>query len=296
MEPNMKARINTAAETPNGIYWKVFGGFSKGVKGALALNFGQSGGANCATSCRHHPQHYAAGAVSHGADGACYAWKVELRHDRVQLAHKLGRHEALPASTIVGRAMVEFGALVLRGIVPPWLRVSTSGAVPTPAAALADRRFIPLLRELLTSARKVGTPVHFPVESAEKAAFYRHHVGDLATIRESIQTPGMCPATIQRHDIPAGPVSFTAGEDVGAGPNKRGRILAAASAAAAAWAARTGRKTIVCPAVRVSFLARTKAGKGARSPEAVKEWRNRAKCGSCTACAEQVFDIVYPAH
>jgi hypothetical protein len=288
--------MNDTITTAAAIYWRVFGSFSKGVRGALALNFGQSGGANCATSCRHHPTHFAPGGQSAGEDGECYAVVVERRHDRVQLAHKLERHEQLPASTIVGRAMVEFGALVLRGIVPPWLRISTSGAVPTPAAALADRRFLPLLRELLTSAKSAGTPVHFPVESAEKATFYREHVGDLVTIRESIQTPRMCPATIADHAIPAGPVSFTAGEEVGAGANKRARILAAATAAAKAWAQRTGRKTIVCPAVRVSFLSRTKAGKADRTAAEVKTWRDRAKCGSCTACADQVFDIVYPAH
>jgi hypothetical protein len=278
------------------IYWKVFGGFSKGVRGALALNFGRSGGANCATSCRHHPIHFSAGAERAGEDGECYAIVVERRADRVQLANKLERHESLPASTIVGRALVELDAIVRRGIVPPWMRISTNGAVPPPAVARADRRFLPLLRQFLSACRRAGSPVHFPVESAEKAAFYREHVGDLVTIRESIQTANMCPATIASHPVPSGPVSFTAGEDVGAGPNKRARIIAAAAAAAAAWARRTGRRTIVCPAVRVSFLARTKAGRGARTKEQVEQWRAGAKCGSCTACAEQYFDIVYPAH
>jgi hypothetical protein len=283
----------TAAAAAASIYWAVFGTFSKGVRGALALNFGRSGGANCATSCRHHPAHYRPG---ESRAGLCYALVVEHRHDRAQLAAKLDRHEALAPSMIAGRALVELGALALRGVVPPWLRISTSGAVPAPAAALADRRFLPLFRELLTKARDIGTPVHFPVESAEKADFYRAHVGDIVTVRESIQTPRMDPATIERHDIPRGPVSFTAGEEVCPGPNKRGRILAAATAAAAAWARRTGRRTIVCPAVRVSFLARTKAGKGKRTPAQVSAWRAGAKCGSCTACACPLMDIVYPAH
>ena len=289
----MTIRINTAAETPNGIYWKVFGSFSKGVRGALSLNFGRSGGANCATTCRHHPTHFSAGADQ---SGKCYAIVVEQRHDRVQLKDKLDRHEALPASTLVGRALVEFCAMTLRGIAPPWFRVSTNGALPNEAEAMADRRFVPLFRELLTKARSVGTPVHLPTETPEKAAFYRRVVGDLATVRESVQTANMTPDTIARHTIPAGPVSFTAGEECGPGKNKRGRILAAAAAAAAAWSARTGRKTIVCPAVRVSFLSRTKAGKGARDAAAVKAWRERAKCGSCTACACPLVDIVYPAH
>jgi hypothetical protein len=275
------------------IVWGVLGSFSKGIASARTLNFGISGGANCATSCRHHPAHYSAGAPK---DGACYAWIVEKRADRQQLADKLDRHEKLPASIVTGKALVELSRAILHGAAVGWLRISTNGAVPQPTEALADRRFIPLLRQLLETAQRAGIPVHFPVESAEKAAFYREHIGDLVTIRESIQTHDMCADTIAGHDIPAGACSFTAGENVGAGPNKRGRILAAAAAAAAAWSRRTGRKTIVCPAVRVSFLARTKAGRGNRTAAQVAGWRAGAKCGSCTACALAHIDVVYPAH
>jgi len=275
------------------VAWGVLGSFSKGIKSARTLNFGISGGANCDTSCRHHPIHYGAGAPH---DGACYAWMVEKRADRQQLADKLDRHEKLPASIVTGKALVELSRAVLHGTTVGWLRISTNGAVPSPAAALADRRFLPLLREFLTTAKRAGIPVHFPVESAEKAAFYREHVGDLVTIRESVQTHNMGADTIATHDIPVGACSFTAGENVGAGPGKRARILVAAAAAAAAWAQRTGRKTIVCPAVRVSCLARTKAGRGNRTAEQVQAWRAGAKCGSCTACALAHIDVVYPAH
>lgn len=272
----------------------VLGSFSKGVDGAASLNFGRSGGANCETSCRHHPAHYPAGAAR---DGICYALVVENRHDRVQLKDKLDRHEAAEASKLVGKALHELEREALYKKPPrPWFRISTNGALPKPAAALADRLFIPRFRALLAFNRKRGTPVHLPVESPEKAAFYREHVGDLAVVRESIQTPDMTPDTIASHPVPAGPCSFTAGEHVGKGPNKRGRILAAAAAAAAAWAKRTGRKTIVCPAVRVSFISRTKAGKAGKTPAEVEAWRKRAKCGSCTACAMAHIDIVYPAH
>jgi hypothetical protein len=272
----------------------VLGSFSKGIDRAAQLNFGLSGGANCDTGCRHHPAHYPAGA---DRAGICYAKVVELRHDRVQLADKLARHEAAPASAIVGKALHELEREKLHGRpARPWFRISTNGAVPKPATAIADRLFLPRLRSLLEFCRQRGTPVHFPVESAEKAAFYREHVGALAVVRESIQTPDMSPATIAGHAIPAGPVSFTAGESVTPGKDKRKRILAAADAAAAAWAKLTGRKTIVCPAVRVSFLSRTKAGKAGRDAAAVEAWRKRAKCGSCTACALAHVDIVYPAH
>jgi len=269
----------------------VLGSFSKGMRGAVSINFGISGGANCATSCRHHPIHYS-GAESR--DGLCYAFNVEQRADRVQLADKLGRHEKLPASQIVGSALVELSRMKMYDKpLPPWVRISTNGAVPSPADAIADRRYIPLLRELLAFCKANAIPVHFPVESAEKAEFYRGRVGDLVTIRESIQTHDMNPCTIGAHAIPDGAASFTAGEGVGKGANKRKRILAAAVSAAAAWSARTGRKTIVCPAVRVSFLSRYKNGK---TQEQNAAWRESAKCGSCTACAMSHVDIVYPAH
>jgi hypothetical protein len=283
----------TIAAAVSAIYWPIFTTFSKGVKGAIALNFGVSGGANCATSCRHHPSHYRPGETR---AGLCYAAVVENRDDRAGLAAKLERHESIRASVIVGRALVEFSAMALRGVSVPWFRFSTNGALPEPATARADRRFVPLLRELLIALRGRSVPVHFPVESAEKAAFYRSIAGDLVTVRESIQTPEMTPETIATHPAPAGPCSFTAGEGVPAGPNKRARILAAATAAAAAWSQRTGRKTIVCPAVRVSFLSRTKAGRGARTSEQVTQWREGAKCGSCRACSIETYDIVYPAH
>lgn len=273
----------------------VLGSFSKGVDGAASLNFGRSGGANCDTGCRHHPVNYAPGA---DRAGWCYADIVERRADRVQLQRKLDRHEQTPPSLLVGKALLELEREELYGRPPrPWFRFATNGAMPPPADALADRRFLPLLRALLTHLNRRGTPVHLPCESAEKAAFYREHVGDLVIVRESIQTHHMTPDTIAGHAIPTGAVSFTAGEDVGKGPNKRMRILAAADAAAKAWAKLTGRKTIVCPAVRVSFLSRCKAGRGGRTTEQAAAWREGAKCGQggCPGCSRDV-DVVYPAH
>lgn len=270
----------------------VIGSFSKGIDGAASINFGRSGGENCDIGCRHHPAHYADGRPR---AGLCYAAVVEARADRVQLARKLDRHEAIPAERIVRKALHELEREELHGRpARPWLRFSTNGALPMPQNA--PSRLITALRALLAFTNRRGTPVHLPVESAEKAAFYREQLGDIVTVRESIQTPDMTPETIERHPIPAGACSFTAGESVAPGAGKRSRILAAADAAAKAWAKRTGRKTIVCPAVRVSFLARTKAGKAGRSAADVDAWRSRAKCGSCTACALAHIDIVYPAH
>lgn len=276
--------------------FSVLGSFSKGVPNSAALNFGLSGGVNCEETCRHHPNH--PNAAENPAD-ACYAWLLELRHDRVQLKNKLGRHERLPASEIVGRAQIELEREALYDLAPrPWLRISTAGSLPGRKKALRDSRFVPRFRGLLEFFQKrSGTGrVHLPVESAAKARFYREIVGDLVTVRESLQTPRMTPETIAAHPIPAGPVSFTAGETEPAGPGRRLRVLAAAAAAAAAWARRTGRKTIVCPAVRVSFLSRLKSFQRGRSKSEIEQWRAGAKCGSCRACALAHIDVVYPAH
>ncbi len=260
----------------------VLGSFSKGVEGAAQLNFGVSGGKHCDSGCRHHPDR----------EGDCYAVAVEERADRQGLATKLARHELSEPATIVGRASIELHRMTLRRAVP-WFRFSTNGSLPQPAQATTDNRFKRLLRELCQQLKGSSIPVHMPVESAEKATFYRAIVGDLVTVRESIQTQGMTPKTIADHAIPSGPCSFTAGESVGAGPDKLKRVLAAAAAAAKAWATRTGRRTIVCPAVRVSFLSKYDNG---MTKEQKCEWRSKAKCGSCTACANELVDIVYPAH
>lgn len=274
----------------------VLGSFSKGIPGSASLNFGLSGGRNCSTKCRHHPEHPAA---ADNPAGLCYAYTLEQQADRVQLKDKLARHDMLPASVIVGRAQIELDREELYGKpARPWFRFSTDGSVPGRVKASRDRQYIPRLRHLLETIRRRSglNRVHFPVETPEKARFYRETVGDLCTVRESIQTENMIPDTIANHPIPDGPVSFTAGEHVPDGPGKYLRVLSAAAESAAAWAKRTGRKTIVCPAVRVSFLSRLKAFKRGRSAEQVKAWRMGAKCGSCRACAMAHVDVVYPAH
>jgi len=272
----------------------VLSSFSKAVSRGAALNFGLSGGKHCESTCRHHPANFNAG---EGGSEVCYAVGVELRGDRVQLKNKLGRHESTTPHKLVGSALVELEREAMYDQpARPWFRFSTGGSLPSKRRATADRRFVPLLTMLLAHLHKRGTPVHLPIESAAKARFYRGVVGCLAVVRESLQTSNMCPDTIATHAIPEGPCSFTAGEDVPAGPRKRLRVIAAARAAAAAWSKRTGRKTIVCPAVVVGWLSRSKSTCGGRTEEQVAEWRAGAKCGSCTACALKHIDVVYPAH
>jgi len=295
MKTATQSAASLVAQYSAGLF-SVLGSFGKGVPGSASLNFGLSGGANCETSCRHHPEHEHAKA--NPAD-ACYAWILEKRHDRTQLRDKLARHDRLPASVIVRRAHLELEREALYGKAPrPWFRFSTDGSLPGRKKAMGDSKFRGAFRALaeFIVARSGRDRIHLPVESAKKARFYRELVGDIVTVRESLQTPNMIPETIAAHDIPAGPVSFTAGDTVPAGPGRRLRVLAAAAAAAAAWAQRTGRKTIVCPAVRVSFLSRLKAYRRGRTDAEVAAWRASAKCGSCRACAMAHIDVVYPAH
>ena len=55
----------------------IVGTFGKGIEGSLTVNFGVSGGDNCDTACKHHPQSSASDATR-----ACYAVRAEIRPDR----------------------------------------------------------------------------------------------------------------------------------------------------------------------------------------------------------------------
>jgi hypothetical protein len=247
----------------------VLGTFSKGTKGSVSVNFARSGGVHCDPSCVHHPQSKAPRPTL-----ACYAVRTERRPDRSQLADKLERHEALPPALIVGAALVELRQLVDRGKAPPWVRLSTNGSLPQPKRA--TKLFLSQLRTFLAYAKQNGIPVHIPVESHRKAVFYRKHVGHLAIVRESLQGP-----TLAR----SGPVALVAGVDIVKGRNVRRRRLEAARRLAKQRTAKTGRKTIVCPAVAMSFLHRFEPNRIAK-----------AKCGKCKACSRADIDVVYPLH
>lgn len=236
----------------------VLGSFGKGAPGSVALNFAPSGGSNCDAGCPYHPESTAANAAPGGA--RCYAARTETRPDRRQLADKLSRHEAAGADAVLEAAAAELAA---RGWRLPWFRISAFGSVPaTPPRGL---------RAMLERLAEAGTPVHLPVETARKAARYRAALGDVVAVRESVATP-------RRWRTASGPVSTVAGS-MATPPRER---LEAAREAAADRRRRTGRRVVVCPAVAAGTLRRGAA--------------NRAKCGSCTACADPYVDVVYPAH
>jgi hypothetical protein len=119
----------------------------------------------------------------------------------------------------------------------------------------------------MVRAIPAGTPIHFPVETAEKAARFRaiaHAFSLPYTVRESLQNDA----------APAGPSSRVV---YGApGTTKRERLDSAiAMARASKGAAR------VCPAIASTIL---------KSP-------HKVKCGECRLCSRaDVAVILYPQH
>lgn len=199
----------------------VLGTFGKGCDGSAALNFGESGGANCSTACPYHPRTTSEHAAAGGA--RCYAATLEKR--RPSLAAKLRRHESAPAE-VVRLARLELAA---RRWCVPWLRVSAFGSVPESVPAGFG--------ELMADAAAAGIPVHLPVETPEKAATYAAAVGPGVAVRLSAT-----PDQWLTHD---GPASTVAGRMT---DTPRERLQLAREAAKARRAA-TGRRCGVCPAV-----------------------------------------------
>lgn len=249
-------KLNVIQKSP-----PVLSEFGKGIEGSRALNFGLSGGKNCDTVCRHHPEN----------GGACYAVRIENRPDREQLHAKLERHEIADPAELCRKALVELQAIKAKGKAIPWFRISTGGSVPKPDDV--SPAFHAALRELLAWCQDNGIPVHFPVESMEKWLFYTRAVGQFCTVRLSCQSTD---SFVNDADVAC---SVVIGET---GQTRRMRVSLAKSAARK-HEEKTGRRAIVCPAVATRYLNGNKPNK-------------KAKCGNCTACSKSDVDIIYPLH
>lgn len=248
----------------------ILGTFSKGIDGSVSINFGVSGGRNCETSCRHHPDSTAADATR-----GCYAARSEIRPDRKQLANKLAEIEAMPPALVCGAALVELRQRTDKGKRIPWVRISTNGSLPNPREVRGNKLFRSQFKALISFCRQHDIPVHIPVESYKKARFYRALLGDLAVVRESAQSA-------DRFINAVGSVSTVGGNK---GDGRRSCVEQSRNIAQQRRES-TGRKVIVCPAVLNSFAARRDKSR----------YNPLAKCGSCTACADPLVDIVYPHH
>lgn len=257
----------------------ILGQFTKALRDSVSVNLARSGGIFCSRKCRHHPNPMD---MVINPTYACYAAAGETSFKGANTTAKLVRHETLGPAQVVGKAYLELKDQLARGVTIPWARFCTNGAAPE--IVQCTPLFLSQLRAFITLCNANGIKVHFPVETPEKAEFYRSKIGDIVTIRESLQVP------VSSDNIPAttGPVSFVVGDDITTGPNIFGRRLEIARAIARAWYAEKGRPAIVCPAIYTSFMRRTKAGR-ARGIRAIK-------CGLCDACSNPRVDVIYPLH
>lgn len=232
---------------PISLNLNVFSQFGKGVFGALGLSFAESETADCDKRCRYHRKN------KNRDDRVipCYAKTTESY--RLALRRKLKRHRKLGAARTVGAAIVELRLLLRAGFVPRWLRISVNGPVPTVAKARKNKPFQDNFRLLFEICRDNGIPVHFPVESAIKARFYRDLCADLCVVRESTQNR-------RRFLTAGGAVSFGAGnrDDTPVERIAKGLELCKARKA------KTDRDCFVCPAqladVRKRVSPRAKCG------------------------------------
>jgi hypothetical protein len=197
----------------------------------------------------------------------CYAERVECR--KKNLKRKLWRHEYSNPADIMRRALAELQDRVMKGEKIPWVRFSTNGSLPMTWRARQNKRFNRAMQEIIDFCRIHSIPVHIPVETWEKARFYRQFG---AVVRQSCQNDRQFLET-------TGAVSYVAGVQ---SQNRMERVNAARELAAKRAAA-TGRKTVLCPAVASRYL-----NNNVPNP--------KAKCGNCIACSLPNVDIVYPLH
>ena len=248
--------------------------FQKGVDLSVSLNWSASGGANCSTACRlHHAS------TSKQKIGGCYAITNESMRPAVrESAEKKSRLSPLE---IIGKAYIQLGELFteleLQGLRLVWFRFSSVGSVPRKSQIpIAQRkRFETLLRMLVQALVSKGVKIHFPVESRSKRDYYQGIVGDLCVVRLSLQSR-------KAEVTEEAACSFVVGEEIrlhNSKSVKRDRIKLARERASERYK-KTGRKTIVCPAIVSTFQKRPK----------------KIQCGKCDACERKNVDVVYPLH
>ena len=250
MNATATATRSTLATTATRPAWSpALGEFSKGIPGSVTLNFSESGGDNCDPSCMALQL------------GVCYAVQVEQIKPSVQVSGERKRNLGFSALCRAYASKLRKLAAKNSGAPLPWVRISSFGSVPNrPLLADEVAAFVAMVRAIPS-----GTPIHFPVETAEKAARFRAiaHAFNLPyTVRESLQSDAP----------PVGPASRI----VYCEGTKRDRLAAAVAIAKASKG--TAR---VCPAIASTIL---------KSP-------HKVKCGECKLCSRaDVETVLYPQH
>lgn len=189
-------------------------------------------------------------------DGTCYAIGTQTRKPSIRVGGEYREKQGF-AKTCLDLAK-DLAKRRGRGDAIPWVRLSTFGSVPNrPLSNLESEAFKHMMAQVPPSV-----PVHFPVETEQKRLRYQalcDEVGLGHVVRISAQS---LKTAAKAHK--QGLACSTVWRD---GKTKRERI-----ANAKAWAEDKEGVT-VCPAISAD-----------------------AKCGACTACAEQGGLVIYPRH
>ena len=252
----------------------IFNSFGKGVDKSISLNWDMSSGDNCSTSCRHHRD-----SLAENATHACYSTTAESMRPSVR--DSLERKGKMSPLEIIGLAYIQLGGLFTFldsvGEILEFFRMSSAGSVP-PKESIPEherKRYETIFRLFCMTLVKRNVAIHFPVEDVEKWEYYNSIVGDIVTVRLSLQD--VASETTENR-----PCSFVVGEDITVKTSKsvkRDRIALAKRRAQERYKA-TGRKTIVCPAIVSTFEKR----------------ESKIQCGQCDACSRRGVDVVYPLH
>lgn len=224
----------------------MLGSFGKGIKGAVTANFSRSGGANCDSGC------------SLKGNG-CYAETLEKRKGSIARSGEL--REEIGFLATCQDLEKDLRTKLACGNSIPWFRFSAFGSLPNRLLTKEEQSaFLSLV-----NAIPKETPIHFPVEAAWKAAYYRE------LISRSNKPTTIVRLSFHGKGEPDGPFSIVFKE----GKTRRER-LGLAKEFARKISAR------VCPAIACTFL-RVPKGK-------------QIKCGAgCNACAEP-GNVIYPLH
>lgn len=234
--------------------WKpTLGGFSKAVEGGLSINFGTSGGRNCSPQCQALKK------------GLCYAVHTERLKPSIQI--KGERLESLGFYKACLAYKHEIEKRKAKGETFPWVRLSTFGSVPNrPLRSHEIEAFVAMIKSLPDDA-----PIHFPVESRQKAERFRaiawaNGLQDRLIVRLSAQSDKTAK---EEHDK-----GNACSRIVFDGATKRERL------ANAHKLSRKLKQASVCPAIASTILRRP----------------HKVKCGECKLCAQPGRLILYPQH
>lgn len=237
--------------------WKpTLGTFSKALSGAVSLNFAESGGVNCSPTCEAMIK------------SVCYAVHTEKMKPSIQ---KSGERKRLHGfASLCASYREEITRKAAKAIAIPWIRFSTFGSVPDRELTTDEESaFVKLVRSF-----PPDVPVHFPVETREKAERFRDiaKAYDLPlVVRESAQSDARANECLAAGE-PASRIVYE-------GKTKRDRL------AKAQEIARAKPGASVCPAIASTILKRPV----------------KIKCGSgkggCTLCSQGNRTLIlYPQH